>query len=58
MKTFPRMGRIVPELQDEDFRELLIYNFRALYRVEGDRVTIAGVPHSKQSLGVMDFDGL
>jgi toxin ParE1/3/4 len=57
LKTFPRMGRVVPELEDDDFRELLIYNFRVLYRVEGNTVTIACVAHGKQSLRV-DLDDL
>lgn len=57
LRTFPRIGRMVPELEDEEFRELLVYNFRVLYRVEDDTVTIAGVAHTKQTLGI-DIDGL
>ena len=49
---FPRMGRVVPELGDEDFRELLVHNYRVIYRIEGERVTIAAVAHGKQSLGL------
>jgi toxin ParE1/3/4 len=49
------MGRVVPEVEDDNFRELLIYNFRVIYRIEETTVTIAGVAHSKQSLG-LDWD--
>lgn len=52
LESFPRMGRVVPEVGDEDFRELLVYNFRVIYRIEGTTVTIAGVAHGKQSLGL------
>jgi toxin ParE1/3/4 len=55
LKSFPRMGRVVPEVEDDNFRELLIYNFRVIYRIEETTVTIAGVAHSKQSLG-FDWD--
>lgn len=51
LAQFPRMGRIVPELEDEAFRELLVYSYRVIYRIEDDTVTIAAVAHGKQSLG-------
>ena len=47
---FPRMGRIVPELGDESFREIIVHNYRVMYRLEGDAVTIAAVIHTKRSL--------
>jgi toxin ParE1/3/4 len=52
LRTFPRMGRVVPELGDEAFRELLVYSFRVLYRIEEDEVTIAGAAHSRPSLDI------
>ena len=50
LERFPQMGRVVPELGDEAFRELLVYGFRVIYRVEGDLVTITAVAHGRQSL--------
>jgi len=52
LARFPRMGRVVPELDDEAIRELLIYSYRVIYRIEGDLVTIVAVAHGKQSLGI------
>jgi toxin ParE1/3/4 len=49
---FPRMGRVVPELEDESFRELLVYSYRVMYRLEGDSVIVAAVIHVKRSLGL------
>ena len=49
---FPRMGRVVPELGDESFRELLVSSYRVMYRLEADSVVIAAVIHSKRSLGL------
>ena len=52
LAEFPRMGRVVPELEDESFRELLVYSYRVMYRVDADSVIIAAVIHAKRSLGL------
>jgi addiction module RelE/StbE family toxin len=52
LQQFPRMGRIVPELGDENMRELLVISYRVIYRIEDNEVTIAAIAHTKQSLGI------
>jgi toxin ParE1/3/4 len=52
LADFPRIGRVVAELHDENFRELVVHNYRVIYRIEGDVVTIAAIAHSRQSLGL------
>lgn len=52
LQQFPRMGRIVPELSDENMRELLVISYRVIYRIEDNEVTIAAIAHTKQSLGI------
>lgn len=49
LTAFPRSGRIVPELEDESIRELLVYSYRLIYEIKQDVVTIAAVVHAKQS---------
>ena len=44
------MGRVVPELGDEDIRERIIYSYRLVYRVERRRILIVAVIHGKQLL--------
>src|SRR4051812_30998139 len=46
----PLMGRVVPEYQREDIRELIVKPYRVLYRVHGEDCLIQGVFHSKQNL--------
>ena len=48
VKTFPSMGRIVPEFPDLGFREVIIRPYRFFYDVVGDTVWIVGVWHSAQ----------
>jgi toxin ParE1/3/4 len=35
---FPRLGRAVPEAQDENIRELLRESYRIIYRIVGERL--------------------
>jgi len=48
LKQFPNSGRIIPELQLEDFREIIFGNYRVIYRMEKNKVSILTVRHGKQ----------
>jgi len=50
LSHFPRSGRKVPEFDNEDIRELLVYSYRVIYRVEDQEVAIAAVIHGKRIL--------
>ncbi len=50
LRSFPRSGRVVPEFENEDVRELIAYSDRIIYRVEGNEVVIAAVIHGKRIL--------
>lgn len=47
---FPRIGRIVPEVGDEDVRERFIYSYRLVYRIESERILIVAVIHGRRLL--------
>ena len=47
---FPRLGRKVPEFDDESIRELLAYNYRVIYRIDSEGVTIAAIVHGKRDV--------
>jgi addiction module RelE/StbE family toxin len=47
---FPRMGRVVPEFNDDKIRELIVYRYRVIYRVESDAINIATVVHGARLL--------
>jgi addiction module RelE/StbE family toxin len=50
LSHFPFAGRMVPELDDEAIREKLVYNYRLIYRVQDEDVTIIAVIHGKRQL--------
>ena len=50
LKTFPESGRIVPEINNNNFRELIYGNYRIIYRIERKQVSILTIRHFKQIL--------
>jgi toxin ParE1/3/4 len=50
LARFPRSGRRVPEFDDDDMRELIVYSYRVIYQVQTDKVLIAAIIHGKRML--------
>lgn len=50
LKAFPEGGRIVPEINNYHFRELIYGNYRIIYRIEKKQVSILTIRHVKQIL--------
>jgi toxin ParE1/3/4 len=46
----PLIGRIVPEIGDEDIRERFIYSYRLIYRIQQGAILIVAVIHGKRLL--------
>jgi toxin ParE1/3/4 len=43
LRTFAERGRVVPEIDAPDIRELFIRSYRLLYQVTADRVFVLGL---------------
>lgn len=52
LSQFPFSGRIVPELADQNIRELFAYSYRIIYRIENQTVTVATIVHGKRLLNI------
>ena len=50
LESNPKSGRVVPEINKEEIRELIEGNYRLVYRYVGDTVTILRVHHSARQL--------
>jgi toxin ParE1/3/4 len=52
LKRFPKMGRLVPELREEDSppREILIDDYRLVYRIHHHRIEIVTLFHGMRRL--------
>jgi addiction module RelE/StbE family toxin len=53
LKEQPFLGRIVPETQNDSVRELILGNYRIIYRIiSKDRIDILTVHHSARLLKI------
>ena len=50
LATFPLSGRVVPEYQREDLREVIHGNYRIVYRVHVDAIHVLTVFHAARLL--------
>ena len=50
LARFPQAGRKVPEFDDENLRELVVYSYRIIYRLQNDEALIVAVIHGKRVL--------
>jgi len=48
LSLFPERGRVAPELKSDNIREIFIYNYRLIYSVEKDKVSILGLIHGRR----------
>lgn len=55
LKSSPEIGRIVPEIRNKQFRELLYGNYRIIYRVEKKQISILTIRHGKQILPIKEI---
>lgn len=50
LKRHPKLGRLVPEIGLEDYRELVYGNYRVVYRLSGTMISISTVRHYSRLL--------
>lgn len=58
VEIFPESGRIVPELGEPRVREILVYNYRVVYRLLTEAAEVIRVRHTSRRLRKKDFEGL
>jgi addiction module RelE/StbE family toxin len=51
LALFPLSGRNVPELPDPGLREVIVGNYRVIYRLVGNTVEILTVVHGRRKVG-------
>jgi len=50
LETFPLSGRVVPEVEREDIREVIFGNYRIVYRLTDNELDVVSVHHSSRPL--------
>jgi addiction module RelE/StbE family toxin len=57
LANYPRSGRIVPELAVENIREIILGNYRLIYRIRQDQVQVVTVHHAARRLDLGKIEG-
>ena len=55
LREHPRLGRIVPEIAEDDYRELIEGNYRIIYLIGVSKISVLTVRHGKQIFSVEDL---
>jgi plasmid stabilization system protein ParE len=58
LREFPDSGRIVPEYQRTDLRELIVLSYRVIYRRTDDAAEVAHIAHVRRNLRKKEFRDL
>jgi toxin ParE1/3/4 len=45
----PRIGKMIPEVQEDQYREITVFSYRILYKIlDENRIAIVGVIHGQR----------
>lgn len=50
LSNLPNMGCVVPEIGDENIRELSLYSYRIIYEIKNEQVYILTIVHKRRDL--------
>lgn len=50
LNDLPKLGRIVPEFNEEDVRELFLYSYRIIYEIKDEVIFVLAVVHQRRNL--------
>ena len=55
LESSPESGRLVPETDNKEIRELIYGNHRIIYRIQKERISILTIRHGIQILPIEDI---
>jgi len=47
LTEFPNIGRMVPEISDQNVRELIVYSYRLIYEISAAGIEILAIIHGR-----------
>ncbi len=48
IEKYPMIGRKVPEIDDENIREIFAYSYRILYEIKSEKIYVIGIIHGRR----------
>ena len=55
LERFPEIGRKVTEIKKNNYRELIVGNYRVVYRIDDKQIVVLTVRHFKQILPINEI---
>jgi addiction module RelE/StbE family toxin len=55
LKTHPKIGRVVPEYDQHNLREIIYHNYRIVYKITKNGIFIVAIVHASRDLTKIDF---
>ena len=55
LASFPKAGRIVPELKTDQYRELIMGNYRIVYKLKKSEIHVLTIRNFKQILSLINM---
>ncbi len=55
LESSPEIDRIVPEINNTQFREIIYGNYRIIYHIEKKQISILTIRHGKQILPINEI---
>lgn len=55
LPELPHIGKVVPEIGDENIRELHMYAYRILYAIKANHIHVLAVVHKRQDFQAEDL---
>jgi len=56
LDRLPKVGKKVPELNDEAVRELSLYSYRIIYEIKSQSIFVLAVVHKRRDLKAGDME--
>ena len=56
LSSFPESGRRLPEVRRKDLREIVMGNYRLIYRVKGEEIAVLTIRHFRQVLPIEEVN--
>jgi len=55
LASSPKLGRIVPEINKDQYREIIYGNYKIVYRLEEKQIFVLTIRHGKQLMPVEEI---
>ena len=56
LDQIPNIGKVVPEIKDENVRELHLYSYRIIYEIKEQNIEVLAVIHKRRNFKSSELD--